>query len=191
MGVRSEVSDKIAKLKRENEELTKQVEILKTSKNDLEKEVKKVRRGIDNWKTESKKMWEQAENGVDKKINDKLEVMVKARKDLNGDVKTITQSIKEEIFEMDNLGRKKVIDEIFQATNTIIEHVKDDWGVDIIEGVTLKDTILEIMKEELSTDNIKEKLGIENLIEEVEHLDGIVTNKIEAAVSKMKDDLTE
>ena len=189
--VRSEVSDKIAKLKRENEELTKQVEILKTSKNDIEKEVKKVRRGIDNWKTESKKMWEQAENGVDKKINDKLEAMVKARKDLNGDVKTITQSIKEEIFEMDNLGRKKVIDEISQATNTIIEHVKDDLGVDIIEGVTLKDTIIEIMKEELSTDNIKEKLGIENLIEEVEHLDGIVNNKIEVAVSKVKDDLTE
>ena len=43
----------------------------------------------------------------------------------------------------------------------------------------------------MSTDNIKEKLGIENLIEEVEHLDGIVNNKIEAAVSKMKDDLTE
>jgi len=64
-------------------------------------------------------------------------------------------------------------------------------GVDIIEGVTLKDTIIEIMKEELSTEDIKEKLGIEKLFEEVEHLDGVVNNKIEVAVSNVKDDLTE
>ena len=43
----------------------------------------------------------------------------------------------------------------------------------------------------MGTENIKEKLGIENLIEEVEHLDGIVNNKIEAAVNKVNGDPTE
>ena len=56
-------------------------------------------------------------------------------------------------------------------------------GIDVIEGVTLKHTITitEIIKEELGTETSKEKLGIENLIEEVEHLDGVVNNKIEAS----------
>ena len=59
-------------------------------------------------------------NDVDRKINNKVETLVNAKKDLNDDVQTIKQSIKEEIFQMDNLGRKCVIDEITKSTATIM-----------------------------------------------------------------------
>ena len=45
-------------------------------------------------------------NDVDKKINNKVGALVKAKKEINDDVQAITQSIKEEIFQMDNLERR-------------------------------------------------------------------------------------
>ena len=104
----------------EKQMLKNEIEKLKTSRDNLEKEVKSVRRGLDNWKTEGKKMSEQIENNVDKKINNKLETLGKAKKELNDDVQPITLSIKQkvkdeltpELFKVNSPGRKCVQDEV-------------------------------------------------------------------------------
>ena len=63
---------------------------------------------------------------------------------------------------------------------TGLSHNLDGYvGIEFDEDDTLKEVLMKNIKDELSTDNIKEKL------------DGIVNNKIETDVSKVKDDLTE
>ena len=69
--------------------------------------------------------YEQIMNDVDRKINNKVGTLVKAKKELNDDVQATTQSIKQEMFQLDKLGRKSVIDEIAKAKNDIIDHVND------------------------------------------------------------------
>ena len=48
------------------------------------------------------------------------------------DVYIIKQNSKDDIIEMDNLGRKCVIDEITRSTATITENIKDELGIYVI-----------------------------------------------------------
>ncbi len=98
-------------------------------------------------------------NDVDRKINNKVGTLVKAKKELNDDVQAITQSIKQEIFQLDRLGRKSVIDEITKAKNDIMDHVSGELGVDDIEGPNIKEAFVSNIKTELGLEGIKTELG--------------------------------
>ena len=169
----------------EKQMLKNEIEKLKTSRDNLEKEVKSVRRGLDNWKTEGKKMSEQIENNVDKKINNKLETLGKAKKELNDDVQPITLSIKQkvkdeltpELFKVNSPGRKCVQDEVEKSKKIILHNIENFLGIEFDDEDNLKDALMKNIRQEFGTDNLKEKLGIKNLIE--------------AAVNKVKDDVTE
>ena len=78
--------------------LTKEFEKLKAKHEAFEKEVKSVRQSVDNWKKDVNSRSEQIVNDVDRKINNKVGALVKAKKELDDNVQDITKSIKEEIF---------------------------------------------------------------------------------------------
>ena len=138
----------------EMQNLTKEFEKLKAKHEAFEKEVKSVRQSVDNWKKDVNNRYEQIMNDVDRKINNKVGALVKAKKELNDDVQAITQNIKQEVFQLDKVGRKSVIDEITKAKNNIIDHVSEELGVDDLEGPNLK---------ECFANNLKNKLGIEEI----------------------------
>ena len=200
------MESRIAKLEKENGELAGQVEILKTSKEKLEGEVKSVRKGLDNWKIKTDNNSKEIENNVDKKISDKIDALGEASKKLNDDAQSIKVSIKQmvldelsdELFKLDGPGRRCVQEVVKKSEESIVYNLDNYVGIEFEEEDTLKEVLMKYieatlgkLKDDLTEGLSKEKLGIENLIEEVEHLEGIVNNKIEAAVSKMKDDLTE
>ena len=58
-------------------------------------------------------------NDFDMKVN----TLVKIKDDINNDAATIKKNIKEELFTLDNLGRKNVIDEIINSKDAIMEHI--------------------------------------------------------------------
>ena len=78
--------------------LTKELEELKAKQKTFEKEVKSVRQSVDNWKKDVNNRTGQIVNDVDRKINNKVGALVKAKKELDDNVQDITKSIKEEIF---------------------------------------------------------------------------------------------
>ena len=92
--------------------LTKEFANLKARNEILEKEVKTVRQAVNNWRKDSENMSEQILNTVNKDIDSRVEKFFKVKKDLDDNVGAITQQIKQEIFQMDKLGRKSVIDKI-------------------------------------------------------------------------------
>ena len=139
--------------------LTKELEELKAKQKTFEKEVKSVRQSVDNWKKDVNNRSEQIMNDVDRKINNKVGALVKAKKELNDDVQAITQSIKQEVFQLDKVGRKSVIDEITKAKNDIIDHVSEELGVDDLEGPNLKEAFVNNIKNELGLEGIKTELG--------------------------------
>ena len=126
--------------------LTKECEKLKAKHEAFEKEVKSVRQSVDNWKKDVNNRSEQIVNDVDRKINNKVGALVKAKKELNDDVQAITQSIKQEIFQLDKLGRKSVIDEITKAKNDIMDHLGGEFGVDDIEAPNIKEAFVNNLK---------------------------------------------
>ena len=63
--------------------LTKELEELKAKQKTFEKEVKSVRQSVDNWKKDVNSRSEQIVNDVDRKINNKVGALVKAKKELN------------------------------------------------------------------------------------------------------------
>ena len=134
---------------------TKEFANLKARNEILEKEVKTVRQSINNWRKDSKNISEQILNTVNKDIDSKIEKLVQAKKDLNDDVGTITQNIKQEVFQLDKLGRKSVIDEITKAKIDIIDHVSGELGVDDIEGPNMKEAFVNNLKDELGLEGIK------------------------------------
>ena len=143
----------------EMKNITKELANLKARNEILEKEVKTVRQGVNNWRKDSENMSEQILNTVNKDIDSRVEKLVKAKKDLNDDVGTITQNIKQEIFQLDRLGRKSVIDEITKAKNDIMDHVSGELGVDDIEGPNIKEAFVSNIKTELGLEGIKTELG--------------------------------
>ena len=58
-------------------------------------------------------------NDFDMRVN----TLVKIKDDINNDAATIKKNIKEELFTLDNLGRKNVIDEITNSKDAIMEHI--------------------------------------------------------------------
>ena len=132
--------------------------------------------------------------------------LVKIKADINNDANTIKQNIKQELYNVDKLGRKIVIDEIAKARNDFWEEIKENLGLDEFEGVTLKDAIVEEFKNEINgsikrdifdevtrmnyevKDDVKK--AVEHLGGEIDHLDGIVDNKNEAAGQQIKDEIT-
>ena len=130
----------------EMQNLTKEFEKLKAKHEAFEKEVKSVRQSVDNWKKDVNNRYEQIMNDVDRKINNKVGALVKAKKELNDDAQAITQSIKQEVFQLDKVGRKSVIDEITKAKNNIIDHVSEELGVDDLEGPNLKEAFVNNLK---------------------------------------------
>ena len=126
--------------------LTKECEKLKAKHEAFEKEVKSVRQSVDNWKKDVNNRSEQIVNDVDRKINNKVGALVKAKKELNDDVQAITQSIKQEIFQLDKQGRKSVIDEITKAKNDIMDHLGGEFGVDDIEAPNIKEAFVNNLK---------------------------------------------
>ena len=143
---------------------------------------------------------------VNKDFDNKVNTLVKIKADINNDANTIKQNIKQELYNVDKLGRKNVIDEIAKARNDFWEEIKENLGLEEFEGVTLKDAIVEEFKNEINgsikrdifdevtrmnyevKDDVKK--AVKHLGGEIDHLDGIVDNKNEAAGQQIKDEIT-
>ena len=165
--IRAELIKDESAVPKNMEILTKEVEKLKTSRDNLEKEVKSGRRGLDNWKSEVKNIFKQIENDVDKKINNTLEALVKAKKELNDDVQTIILSIKQkvkdehtaELFKLDSPGRRGVQEEVTKAEEAIRHNIDDNLVIEFDEEDNLKDALMKKIKEELGLEVNKTELG--------------------------------
>ena len=53
----------------------------------------------------------------------RVNTLVKIKDDINNDAATIKKNIKEELFTLDNLGRKNVMDEITNSKDAIMEQI--------------------------------------------------------------------
>ena len=85
---------------------------------------------------------------VNKDFDNKVNTLVKIKADINNDANTIKQNIKQELYNMDKLGRKNVIDEIAKARNDFWEEIKEDLGMDKSEVVTFKEGIVSLIPKE-------------------------------------------
>ena len=122
----------------------------------FEREVKSVRSSVDNWRKDVNNRSKQIEDDVDKKINNKLEALVKAKKELDDDVQTIILSIKQkvkdeltaELFKVNSPGRKCVQDEVEKAERDIKHNIDVHLGIEFDEEDNLKDALMKKIKEE-------------------------------------------
>ena len=62
-------------------------------------------------------MTEKILTNINKDFDNKVNTLVKIKADINNDANTIKQNIKQELYNVDKLDRKNVIDEIAKARN--------------------------------------------------------------------------
>ena len=90
-------------------------------------------------------------------LNDvsKVEALVKIKDIITNDTVTFKQNIKDELFTLDKLGRKCVVDEITGSKAVIIENIIDELGKDVFKGSTLR--VAQDIKDELGTEEMNKK----------------------------------
>ena len=102
----------------------------------------------------------QMDEDVDRKINDKLHALVKAKKELNEDVQTIILGIKQkikeelpsELFKVNSPGRKCVQEEVTKANKIIINNIESYLGIKRDEKYDLKDVLMMNIKDHIKNE---------------------------------------
>ena len=100
--------------------------MLKTKNGTFKRESKSLRHAVDNWKEGVNNMSEQIVNNVRKNIDNKVEKLVEVKDTIIKDADSVKQKIKneliDELFKLNNQGRKCVQEEITKAGEIIVHN---------------------------------------------------------------------